>query len=102
MSFFIVKFRMGFFFQRIIVYRKINIFKKEYTLINIRDLNRFDPGSSVDMESLVKSGLVKKEIDGVKLLGDGEISFPVTVKVHNVSKNAREKIEAAGGTVEVI
>ncbi|MBK5100706.1 MAG: 50S ribosomal protein L15 [Desulfobacteraceae bacterium] len=79
-----------------------NIFKKQYTVININDLNRFAPDSSLDMEVLKKAGLFKKVRDGVKLLGNGEISHPVVIKVHKVSRTAQEKIEAAGGKVEVI
>ena len=79
-----------------------NIFKKQYVLINIRDLNRFDPNSTLDIEALKDAGLVKRYKDGIKLLGDGEISHPVMIKVHKVSKTARDKIEAAGGKVEVI
>jgi len=79
-----------------------NIFKKNYALINIRDLKRFGSNSDVDVEALKTAGLVKRVRDRVKLLGDGEISHPVMIKVNKVSKTAREKIEAAGGKVEVI
>jgi large subunit ribosomal protein L15 len=79
-----------------------NLFKKHYNIINIRDLNRFEPNSSLDMETLKELRLIKQERDGVKLLGSGEISYPLTVKVHQASKTARQKIEAAGGTVEII
>ena len=79
-----------------------NIFKKNYTLINIKDLMRFGKNSNLDMEALRNAGLVKRERDRVKLLGNGEISYPVVIKVHKVSKAAREKIEAAGGRVEVV
>jgi large subunit ribosomal protein L15 len=79
-----------------------NIFKKHYSLIHIRDLNRFTPNSTLDIEALENAGLVKRIKDGVKLLGDGEISYPLVIKVHKVSKTAREKIENAGGKVEVV
>ncbi len=79
-----------------------NIFKKHYSLIHIRDLNRFTPNSTLDIEALENAGLVKRIKDGVKLLGDGEISHPLVIKVHKVSKTAREKIENAGGKVEVL
>jgi large subunit ribosomal protein L15 len=79
-----------------------NIFKKHYSLIHIRDLNRFTPNSTLDIEALENAGLVKRIKDGVKLLGDGEISHPLVIKVHKVSKTAREKIENAGGKVEVV
>ena len=79
-----------------------NIFKKRYNIINIKDLNRFEPNASLDTEALKKAGLVKKQEDGIKLLGNGEVTFPVFIKVHKVSNSAREKIEALGGTVEII
>ena len=79
-----------------------NIFKKHYVLINVRDLERFSPNSDLDIEALKDAGLVKRVKDGVKLLGDGDISHPVVIKVNKVSKTAREKIEAAGGKVEII
>ncbi len=79
-----------------------NIFKKQYTLININNLNRFEPETILDMEALKKAGFLKSVKDGVKLLGDGEISHALVIKVHKVSKTAREKIEAAGGKVEIL
>jgi large subunit ribosomal protein L15 len=78
-----------------------NIFKKKIVVINIRDLARFESGSIVDEAALIRIGLVKGRRDGVKLLGKGEITFPLTVKVSGASKNAREKILAAGGNIEV-
>jgi large subunit ribosomal protein L15 len=75
--------------------------RKEVAVINIRDLNRFDRESIVDDVALMQSGLIKGPLDGIKLLGQGEIKHPLTVKVNAVSKAAREKIEGAGGTVEV-
>jgi large subunit ribosomal protein L15 len=79
-----------------------NIFKKEYNIINVEDLNRFKPNAFLDVEILRQAGLVKKMMDGIKLLGNGEISRPVVVRIHKVSKTAKEKIEAAGGKVEII
>jgi len=79
-----------------------NVFKKNYSIVNIKDLSTFEPNSNIDSESLKKAGLVKKERDGIKLLGDGDISHPLVVQVHKVSKTAREKIEASGGRVEII
>lgn len=79
-----------------------NIFKKQYTLININNLNRFEPETILDMEALKKAGFVKSVKDEIKLLGAGEISHPMVIKVHKVSKTAREKIEAAGGKVEIL
>ena len=79
-----------------------HIFKKTWAVINIDDLSRFDKDEIVDEAALVRAGLVKGKRDGIKLLGRGEIDFPVTVKVNHLSKTAQQKIEAAGGTVEVI
>ncbi|MGD2125472.1 MAG: 50S ribosomal protein L15 [Desulfobacteraceae bacterium] len=79
-----------------------NIFKKRYALLNLRDLSRFSPNTTLDVEYLKKVGLVKKVKDGVKILGGGDISVPLVLKVNRVSKTAREKIEAAGGRVEIV
>jgi len=79
-----------------------NIFKKEYDLINICDLDKFGPNSALDVKTLKEAGLVKGAKNGVKLLGQGEISHPLEIRVNKVSKSAREKIEAAGGKVELI
>ncbi len=78
------------------------VFKKNIAVINIRDLAKFDKGSLVDTDALVQAGLVKGKRDGVKLLGNGEIKYSLDVKVNQISKSAREKIEAAGGKVEVL
>ena len=78
-----------------------NIFRKRIAVVNIRDLARFESGSTVDRAALVKAGLVKGEWDGVKLLAQGEITIPLTVKLALVSESAKAKIEAAGGKVEV-
>ena len=79
-----------------------NAFKKNYALVSLRDLSRFPAGSSVELETLGKSGLVRNAKDGVKVLASGEIPHALTVRVNRVSKAAREKIEAAGGRVEVV
>jgi large subunit ribosomal protein L15 len=79
-----------------------NIFKKHVAIINIRDLERFESGSVVDEALLIQKGLIKGKRDAVKLLGKGEIAHPLMVKLNSVSNSAREKIEAAGGTVEVV
>jgi len=76
-----------------------NPFKKEIAVINVSQLRIFPEGSVVDAEALTARGLVKKGRDGVKLLGKGEISHPVTVKLGSISQSARAKIEAAGGSV---
>ncbi|MBS6444700.1 MAG: 50S ribosomal protein L15 [Ruminococcus sp.] len=80
-----------------------NIFAKEYAVINVSDLNKFVDGTVVDTELLKASGLVKKVCDGVKVLGDGELtSKNLTVKAVKFTKTAVEKIEKAGGKVEVM
>ncbi len=78
-----------------------NIFKKKIAVINIRDLTRFESGSVVDEAALIRAGLVKGRRDGIKLLGHGEIDIPLTIKVNEISQNAREKIVGAGGNIEV-
>ena len=79
-----------------------NIFKKNIAIVNVRDLAKFDKDSVVDAAALVAAGLVKGKTDGIKLLGHGEIKHSLEVKVNQISKSAREKIEAAGGKVEVL
>ncbi len=77
--------------------------KKVYALVNLRDLqNLFEAGAVVDLEALGKAGLVKKIQDGIKILADGDLDKALTVKAHKFSKAAQQKIEAAGGKVEVI
>jgi large subunit ribosomal protein L15 len=79
-----------------------NIFKRHYAVVNIRDLERFARDSVVDVKALMDSGLVKQLQSGIKLLGDGSIQHPLTVKVHACSRSAQQKIEAAGGKVETV
>jgi large subunit ribosomal protein L15 len=79
----------------------VNIFRKEWAIVNVKSLNRFPAGSVVDAEALRREGLIKGTADGVKLLGDGEIDRKLTVKVDKASRSAVEKVVAAGGTVEV-
>jgi len=78
-----------------------NIFRKEWAIVNVKDLNRFEAGSVVDADALRKEGLIKGSADGVKLLGNGMLSKKLTVKVDRASRSAAEKVAAAGGTVEV-
>lgn len=78
-----------------------NIFKKEFVVLNVRDLERFENGAVVSYESLFEVGLIKTVKDGVKILGTGELTKALTVQVDKVSKSAAEKIIAAGGKVEV-
>ncbi|MDX2441213.1 MAG: 50S ribosomal protein L15 [Desulfobacterales bacterium] len=79
-----------------------NIFRKKIIEINIRDLSRFESGSTVDEAALIRMGLVKGKRDGIKLLGLGEINYPLQIKINRVSENARKKIESAGGSIEVV
>ena len=75
---------------------------KDIVAINVSVLNRFEDGAEVTVESLLASGAISRAGDGVKILGNGEISKKLTVKVNAVSESAKAKIEAAGGSVEVI
>jgi large subunit ribosomal protein L15 len=77
-----------------------NIFKKQYVIINVQDLERFAAGSRIDRQSLVAAGLVAKNDGLVKILGNGEVKSALTIAVDKVSSAARQKIEAAGGRVE--
>ncbi|MCD7808175.1 MAG: 50S ribosomal protein L15 [Erysipelotrichaceae bacterium] len=79
-----------------------NVNRIEYAIINIEDLNRFEAGSVVDLAALKECGLIKKELDGLKVLGNGELNVALTVKAKKFSKSAVAAIEAAGGTTEVI
>ncbi|MDY6904211.1 MAG: 50S ribosomal protein L15 [Thermodesulfobacteriota bacterium] len=78
-----------------------NIFARPLTAVNIRDLGKFESGSVVDAQALKENGIVKNIVNGIKLLGQGDIDRPLTIKVDKISQSARSKIEAAGGTVEV-
>jgi large subunit ribosomal protein L15 len=79
-----------------------NIFKKDYAVVNVSDLERFDSGASVDEAMLRQAGLVKGSHDGVKILGDGELSKKLSVSATKFSKSAREIIEKAGGSCQEI
>lgn len=79
-----------------------NLFKKRFDIINIRDLLKFEEGTVIDREALFASGLIKRVQDGIKVLGEGEIDRSLIIKVDKVSRNARRKIEMAGGKVEEI
>ena len=79
-----------------------NVNTREFAVVNLGDINdRFEAGATVDTESLKKAGLVKKEYEGVKVLGNGNLDKALTFNVAKVSKSAIEKITKAGGTVEV-
>lgn len=79
-----------------------NMFKREYAVINLDDLNRFPANAILDPVALREAGLVKKMKDGIKLLGNGEVSHPVVVRIHKASRTAMAKVAAVGGKVEFI
>lgn len=81
----------------------INIFKKQIAAVNVAALEQsFEDGAAVTVDALLEKGLIKKALDGVKILGGGEISKKLTVRVNAYSESAKRKIEAAGGKAEVI
>lgn len=100
--------RIGFEGGQMPLYRRMpkrgftNIWKKQWVIINIDDLNQFEDGTEVTPELLKDAGLAKKVVDGIKVLGEGTLEKKVTVKAHKFSKAAIEKIETAGGKAEVI
>ena len=100
--------RPGFEGGQMPLYRRIpkrgftNIWRTEYTALNVEDLNRFEAGTVVTPELLKEIGMTKQVKDGIKILGNGNIEKNLTVKAHKFSKTAVEKIEAAGGKAEVI
>ena len=100
--------RLGFEGGQMPLYRRLpkrgfnNKWAKEYAEVNIKDLNRFEDGTEVDLGVLLAAGLVGKQLDGLKILGNGELSKKLTVKAEKFSKSAVEKIEKAGGKAEVI
>ena len=77
-------------------------FRTVYSTVNVSDLNRFEDGTVVDIKLLKEVGLIKKELDGVKVLGNGELTKKLTVRVNAFTKTAKEKIENIGGKTEVI
>ena len=100
--------RIGFEGGQMPLYRRIpkrgfkNRNSKEIVAINLAALNKFEDGATVDVAALVEAGVVKNPQDGVKILGNGEITKKLNVKVDAFSASAKEKIEAVGGTAEVI
>jgi large subunit ribosomal protein L15 len=76
-------------------------FKREYAIVNLADLNRFEDGATIDEAKLLEANLIRGKYHGVKILGDGELSRKLTISVDKVSATAREKIEKAGGAVTV-
>lgn len=79
-----------------------NVNRKEYAVVNLETLNRFEDGTEVTPVVLVEAGIVKNEKAGIKILGNGELTKKLTVKAAKFSKSAQEAIEAAGGSIEVI
>lgn len=79
-----------------------NINRKEYAVVNLSTLNRFEDGQEVTAAVLVEYGIIKNELDGIKVLANGQLERKLTVKAHKFSQAAKEAIEAAGGTAEVI
>jgi large subunit ribosomal protein L15 len=79
-----------------------NFNRVEYAIVNLEDLNQFAAGTEVTPESLIESGVVKNPKDGIKILGNGELTVSLTVKANKFSQSAVEKIQAAGGKSEVI
>lgn len=100
--------RPGFEGGQMPLYRRLpkrgftNIFAKQYVTINVSELERFDNGTEVTAELLKETGVVSKTLDGIKVLGRGELTKSLTVKVAKFSASASEKIEKAGGKAEVI
>ena len=100
--------RPGFEGGQMPIYRRLpkrgfkNIWRKEYAEVNVETLNIFDDDTTVDAVALVEIGILKNVLDGVRILGDGELTKKLQVKAQGFSKNAIKKIEAAGGTAEVI
>lgn len=79
-----------------------NIFKKEYAIVNLKDLNSFDDGTEITPEFLLEEGIIKSVKDGVKILGNGDLDKKLFIQTHKISKQAEEKVLARGGKVEVI
>ena len=100
--------RPGFEGGQLPLYRKLpkrgfkNRFAVNYAIVNVAALNCFEDGAVVDMEALKAARLVRKELDGLKILGEGELTKKLTVKATVFSASAKEKIEAAGGKIEEV
>ena len=100
--------RPGFEGGQMPLYRRLpkrgftNIFAKKYVSVNVEVLDKFNDGDEVTAESLLQKGIISKTLDGVKILGRGEVTKKLTVKVAKISESAKEKIEKAGGKAEVM
>ena len=89
-------------FQRLPKRGFTNINTREYAIVNVETLNRFEDGAEVTAETLLAAGIIKKQHSGVKILGNGKLERKLTVKVAKVSAEATKQIEALGGQIEVI
>ena len=100
--------RIGFEGGQMPIYRRLpkrgfnNVFALKYAEINVSDLNKFEDGAVVDAAALKEAGIIKKSLDGIKVLGNGEVSKKVIVKAAKFTEAAKEKIVAAGGKYEVM
>lgn len=90
------------FFKRMPTRGFTNFTRKEYAIVNVEDLNKFEDGVTVDFAAVKAAGLVKKELDGLKVLGNGKLEKKLTVKAAKFSASAKKAIEEAGGTAEVL
>lgn len=89
-------------FQRLPKRGFTNINRKEYAIVNVETLNRFEDGTEVTPELLIESGIVRNEKSGIKILGNGSLKKKLIVKAHKFSASAKQAIEEAGGQTEVI
>ena len=100
--------RPGFEGGQIPLYRRLpkrgfnNVFAKNYAIVNVSDLNKFDDGAVITTEALLEKRIIRKALDGVKILGRGELTKKVTVQATIFSAGAKEKIESVGGKCEVV
>lgn len=102
------KVRLGFEGGQMPLFRRMpkrgfkNINRKEYAVVNLNDLNRFEDGTEITATILIEAGVIKKELSGVKLLANGELNKKLNIKVSKYSEAAKVAVEAAGGSIEVI
>lgn len=100
--------RIGFEGGQLPLYRKLpkrgfhNKFATTYAIVNVSELNVFEDGAVIDLNALLEKKIVRKELDGLKVLGNGDLTKKVTVKATVFSASAKEKIEAAGGKIEEV